>query len=281
LSAYNRLAVIGDPIAHSLSPAMHAAALQAAGIAGSYQAIHVASPELETQVRLLRDQGYRGFNVTVPHKERVVACLDQIDVSAQIGAVNTIVNQQEVLIGYNTDIAGFSRALRSLLPDPTGLRAVVLGAGGSALAVVHALQLERATVTVVNRTVARAEYLASRVSRRMIVLRSGLEAADAIKHADLLVNTTPLGMGDLAALSALPDGSRLSSHTAVFDLVYGRTTPLLAQAAAAGCATADGLEMLVQQGALSFQLWTGIAPDITVMRDACARALEVPTCFAS
>ncbi len=278
---FNRLAVIGDPISHSLSPAMHNAALRAAGIAGSYQAVHVSSPELEAQVHRLRDQGYRGFNVTIPHKERIAACLDQIDASARIGAVNTVVNQQDVLTGYNTDIAGFSRALRSLLPDPTGLHAVVLGAGGSALAVVHALQLERATVIVVNRSVARSEYLASRLSGLIAVHPSGPEAADAIAHADLLVNTTPLGMGHLAVLSALPDGSRLSSHTAVFDLVYGRTTPLLVHAAAVGCPTTDGLEMLVQQGALSFQLWTGIVPELAVMREACARALEVPTCSAS
>jgi len=281
LSRYNRLAVIGDPIAHSLSPAMHNAALHAAGIAGSYRAIQVAGPELEAGVRLLRDQEYRGFNVTIPHKERIAACLDQLDASARIGAVNTVVNQQDALIGYNTDVAGFTRALRSLLPDPTGLRAVVLGAGGSALAVVHALQLEPATVTVVNRSVARAEYLASRLSGPITVQPSGPEAAHAVAHADLLVNTTPLGMGSLAGLSALPDECRLSSHTAVFDLVYGRTTPLLAQAAAAGCPTANGLEMLVQQGALSFQLWTGIVPDLTVMREVCARALEVPTCSAS
>ena len=281
MSLYNRLAVVGDPIAHSLSPAMHNAALRAAGIAGSYQAIQVSSPELEAQVRLLRDQEYRGFNVTIPHKERIAACLDQIDASARIGAVNTVVNQQGALIGYNTDVAGFCRALRSLLPDPTGLHAVVLGAGGSALAVVHALQCERTTVTVVNRSVARAEHLASRLSGRITVRRSGPEAAHAVAHADLLVNTTPLGMGNLVALSALPDDCQLSSHTAVFDLVYGRITPLLAQAAAAGCPTADGLEMLVQQGALSFQLWTGIVPDLTVMREACARALEVPACSAS
>jgi len=281
LSIYNRLAVIGDPISHSLSPAMHNAALHAAGIGGSYQAVHVSSPELEAQVHVLRDQEYRGFNVTIPHKERIAACLDQIDASARIGAVNTVVNQQGVLIGYNTDIAGFSRALRSLLPEPMGRHAVVLGAGGSALAVVHALQLERATVTVVNRSVARAEYLASRLSGPIVVPSRGPEAADAIARADLLVNTTPLGMGRLAALSPLPTGSRLSPHTVVFDLVYGRTTPLLAQAAAASCATVDGLEMLVQQGALSFQLWTGIVPDVTVMREACERALEVPTCCAS
>lgn len=281
MSIYNRLAVIGDPISHSLSPAMHNAALRAAGIGGSYQAVHVSSPELEAQVHVLRDQGYRGFNVTIPHKERIAACLDQIDASARIGAVNTVVNQQGVLIGYNTDIAGFSRALRQLLPDPSGLRAVVLGAGGSALAVVHALQLERVTVTVVNRSVARSEYLASRLSGPIAVRRSDAEAADAIGRADLLVNATPLGMDNLAALSPLPTGSQLSAHTAVFDLVYGRTTPLLALAAATGCPTADGLEMLVQQGALSFQLWTGIVPDLTVMREACERALEVPTCSAS
>ncbi len=277
----NRLAVIGDPIAHSLSPAMHNAALHAAGIAGSYQAIQVSSDKLEAQIHLLRAQGYRGFNVTIPHKERIAAYLDQIDVSARIGAVNTVVNRQGALFGYNTDIGGFSRALRSLLPDPAGLRAVVLGAGGSALAVVHALQVERATVTVVNRSVARAEYLASRVSGSITVLPIGRKAIDAITHADLLVNTTPRGMGHLATLSALPDGCRLSSRTAVFDLVYGRTTPLLTQAAAGGCRIANGLEMLVQQGALSFQLWTGIAPDIPVMREACAHALEVPTCSAS
>ncbi|MDQ2744315.1 MAG: shikimate dehydrogenase, partial [Chloroflexota bacterium] len=138
-----------------------------------------------------------------------------------------------------------------------------------------------ATVTIVNRSVARAEYLASRLSGPIAVRCGGPEVADAIARADLLVNTTPLGMGHLAALSPLPCGSRLSSHTAVFDLVYGRTTPLLAQAATARCATADGLEMLVQQGALSFQLWTGIVPDVTVMREACERALEVPTCCAS
>jgi shikimate dehydrogenase len=274
-----RFAVIGDPIAHSLSPAMHEAALRAAGIPGRYVAVRVESAHLHDVAREFRDGGMRGVNVTIPHKESVIALLDHVSEEARaIGAVNTIVIDGGRLSGFNTDAAGFMRALSTLGGDASPRRSVVFGSGGSARAVAYALARAGGSVAVVSRNPTRAaEWVRALGSQARPVSVS--HSAATIREAECLVNATPLGMSDFPDATPLPSGVHLSSTTVVVDLVYGRSTPLLRAASSAGCVSMDGLEMLVQQGAESFRLWNGVEPDVETMRAACLRALEgVITC---
>jgi shikimate dehydrogenase len=299
----DRYAVIGDPIDHSLSPELQRAAFRAAGIDATYERIRVARSELSSALRALRDRGYRGFNVTVPHKQDVMSLLDDLDSGAvQVGAVNTVVRRGNRLVGHNTDIDGFSAALDALRLDRPVLRATVLGAGGAARAVVAVLVRRDVSVTVLNRTPDRAARLAGdleSLSKPVGAAReppsrppsggfrkapldgvhvSELGAAEAaLARCDLLVNATSLGMGDYANQSPLPDNVSIPPETMVIDLVYGRETPFLQMARRSGCRVQDGIEMLVAQGAAAFRLWTGVNPDIGIMRHACLdRLAEVP-----
>jgi shikimate dehydrogenase len=283
LKKFERFAVIGDPIAHSLSPVMQSAAFKAAHLGAIYEGELVAPSDLGTWVLQARRAAYAGFNVTIPHKETIAVFLDELDDSVRtVGAVNTVVNQAGTLIGYNTDLPGFIATARLLHIELRGRQAVVLGAGGSARAVLRALEKLGAHITLCNRSEGKARTLASQLSipARTAVL-PGPEAKHAIETADILVNTTPLGMSHLP-FSPLPHGTKLDPRTTVIDLVYGPTTPLVRQARAAGCVALDGIEMLVQQGAAAFQLWTGIEPNLEAMRAACRQSLmEVTTCSAS
>jgi shikimate dehydrogenase len=276
MASVNRFAVLGDPIEHSLSPAMHNAALAAAGISGMYEAIRISPPQLGACVQKLRRDGFCGFNVTIPHKEAVAAHLDWVSrPAAQLAAVNTVVSRAGRLRGYNTDVSGFRAALRRLgFPLFRG-DAVIFGTGGSARAVAFALDRMGARVTVVSRDRLRAERLAERLSHGSALVTTDQETLSAsVARAGLLVNATPLGMDHLADLSPLPDTVALSPRATAIDLVYGRATPFLRRAAAEDCRRMDGLEMLVQQGRAAFRLWTGILPDADVMRQACVNRLE-------
>jgi len=279
-----RFAVIGDPIDHSLSPAMQEAAFRSAGIEATYEAIHLRPENLRRGVEALRAAGYRGFNVTVPHKETVAALVDGLAPSAaRARAVNTVVRRGGALEGHNTDGHGFVETLRVHGIQVGGERVVVFGAGGSARAIVHALAGLGAGVVLVNRTEARARELAREVGGRASVLRRDAPGLrDAVLSARLVINTTSLGLGELNGESPLPAGVELPPTAVAFDLVYGSVTPFLRRAAAGGCRTLDGLEMLVQQGAESFRLWTGGEPDLDAMRHACRRELvRREQCFAS
>lgn len=265
-----RFAVIGDPIEHSRSPRMQMAAFRAAGIQATYEPLHVTATELADAVRRLRDGGYIGFNVTIPHKRAMPALLDSMDpIARQTGAVNTVVREGTELIGYNTDVEGFDMALTVLAgPDWRG-RCLLFGAGGAARAVVAALQRRGCEVTVTNRSVESADALAKEIGGEVKILRRLGDLEAAVYSADLVVNATALGMGDLSAVSPLPPGAHFRPGALAIDLVYGRQTPFLIAAIAAGCRVQDGIEMLVQQGAAAFRLWTGIQPDTGVMREAC------------
>jgi shikimate dehydrogenase len=276
----DRLAVIGDPIAHSLSPVMQGAALLSASLPWAFEAHHVLPAELAAWVRRAREAAYRGFNVTIPHKVAIASHLDGIASSAErVGAVNTVVRSGEHLIGHNTDLVGFKQALLALAPDVWGVRAVIFGAGGAARAAVHALTDLEARMTIVNRHVVRAASLAEGLDRTTALGADDPRLATEIEDARLLVNATPLGMSHLADCSPLPAGTQLQPDTVVIDLVYGHPTPLLREAARRSCRCADGLEMLVQQGAESFRLWTGLEPDLEAMRAAChAHLKETQVC---
>ncbi|HYU61499.1 MAG TPA: shikimate dehydrogenase [Solirubrobacterales bacterium] len=265
----NRLAVIGQPIAHSRSPAMHTAAFEALGIADdwSYGAIEASPEEFARRTRELAAEGYVGANVTVPHKRAALEIADRAsDVAREIGAANTLSFDSGEIAAENTDGTGLLAALPSA---PAGMRALVLGAGGAARAAVWALRREGAAVEVWNRTPMRAHELAKSL---------GGEATEAVStpNYDLIVNATSVGMhettpsGGVSGLKPLPvDADGLHDRQVVVDLVYGSDETALVRAARErGAAVIDGLEVLVHQGAESLRIWTGLTPPLEAMRRA-------------
>jgi shikimate dehydrogenase len=262
-----RLGVLGWPVAHSRSPAMHNAALAALGLKDWHYQRLPAPPEVFAEtVAGLPGAGFVGANVTIPHKEAALALADEATADARaIGAANTLAfGAGGAVCASNTDAPGFLAALRGAGRDPAGQTALVLGAGGSARAVVYALrEAGAARVAVWNRTGDRARALASDL---------GVEAADRPIAAELLVNCTSVGLAD-GEFKELPlDADALGTYATVADLVYrAGGTGLVAQAQRRGCTVVDGLEVLVRQGAMSFEAWTGLEAPIDVMRAAAAR----------
>ena len=261
-----RLAVLGHPVAHSRSPAMQNAALAALGLREEwrYEAIDVAPEEFEARVRAMPGEGFAGANVTVPHKAAALALADApTEAAKEIGAANTLVFAAGRVHAHNTDAAGLLAALPG---TPLDARALVLGAGGAARAVVWALVGEGARVEVWNRTASRAEELCSQLGGKPV-------ASPSQADYDLIVNASSAGLGGsdpFAELPLVPSG--FAAGQVVVDMVYGSApSPLLRAAAEAGATTIDGLEILVQQGALSLRLWTDRQPPLEVMR-AAARA---------
>ncbi len=266
-----RLAVIGHPVAHSRSPAMHNAALAALGMGEEwrYEAIDVAPEGFEQRVRAMAAEGFAGANVTVPHKQAALALAEApSEVAREIGAANTLVFG-EAIGAHNTDADGFLAALPA---SPRGKRALVLGAGGAARAVVWALAREGAEVEVWNRTPERAERLCAELGGAPIA-HSGAAAAPEQAAYELIVNTTTVGLEGGDPFTELPlAADRFPAGQTVVDMVYGDApSQLLAAAEAAGASIVDGIEILVQQGALSLQIWTGREAPLDVMR-AAARA---------
>jgi shikimate dehydrogenase len=268
-----RLGVIGWPVAHSRSPAMHNAALAALGMEGwRYQLLPVPPERFTETVRALPGAGFIGVNVTIPHKHTAPALADTASEAAKaIGAANTLTFAPDgAIAAQNTDAPGF---LAALGVSPQGMSALVLGAGGSARAVVWALREAGASeVSVWNRTPERAVALARDLRAR---------AVTAPEAADLLVNCTSVGLesqpANLKQSATEAEGLNLpavtfdqvGNYSHVVDLVYSSSpTPLLAAARAHGARTVDGLEVLLAQGALSFELWTGRRAPLEVMRDA-------------
>lgn len=271
-----KLAVLGQPIAHSRSPAMQNAALRALGLAPewTYEAIEVAPADFERTVRSLAERGFAGVNVTVPHKLAALAVADEASPAArEIGAANTLAFAAGRIEAHNTDAAGIIAALPR---SPAGTRALVLGAGGSARAAVWALREAGARVSVWNRTAERAAALAAEL---------GVEHEEDPRGAfGLVVNATTVGLaeanappgaaaeapeGAVSSLKALPIAADAIPAEVVMDLVYGSSeTQLVVAARAAGAAVVDGLEVLVRQGAESLRIWTGLEPPLDVMRDA-------------
>lgn len=273
----NRFAVIGDPIDHSLSPRMQTAALKAARLDGTYEPLRVATGDLSGAVACLRRTGYRGFNVTIPHKRAIVSLLDRVHPSVEeTGAANTVVLDGDELVGYNTDIEGFDMALKVLAGGDWKGRALVFGAGGAARAVVVALAARGCRIAVTNRTWQAIEALTSEIGAAVTAVREPQELISAVAAAGLLVNATSLGMGDLAGRSPLPADAQFRPGALAIDLVYGHVSPFMKAAEDGGCRVQDGIEMLVQQGAAAFRLWTGAEPNVGAMRIACrARRAEV------
>jgi shikimate dehydrogenase len=260
-----KLAVLGHPVSHSRSPAMQNAALAALGLGDwRYGAIDAAPEAFEMTVRELAEVGYAGVNVTVPHKEAALALASEAsEASRQIGAANTLVFGEAGIEAHNTDADG----LLAALPDPPrGHRTLVLGAGGAARAAIWALNWEGAAVEVWNRTPERAEALCAELGGTAVTVpRQG--------EYDLIVNTSAAGLRGEDPFEHLPlERGEFTDHQTVVDMVYGeRHSRLLKAAEGARAAVVDGLEILVQQGARSLEIWTGMTPDLDVMREAARR----------
>ena len=272
--------IMGHPVEHSLSPVMHNAAFEALGIHAVYVPFQVKPEDLGKATLALRALTVTGVNVTVPHKGAVIEFLDELDPSAkQTGAVNTIVQKNGKLYGYNTDGPGFLLSLQKDGHfDPAGKKVVILGAGGAAAAVAMALAgagVRR--IVIANRNKTRAEILAKRVQRNFDreTLPVALDESRAlywlIRESDLLVNATSVGLKGHRASEHQPE--QPASQTFVFDLIY-RETALLKMAKRRGLKHLDGLGMLVSQGARSFEIFTGKRAPFRVMKNAVEHALK-------
>src|SRR5215212_10702887 len=274
-----RLGVIGNPVAHSLSPALHQPALDERGIPAIYERWHTLGADLASRVESLRDPEILGASVTVPHKIAVMSMIDEVSPAARrAGAVNTIVNRGGALFGDNTDIYGFGVTVSDALGGRTPQIAIVLGAGGAARAVVLALETARAAeIVVANRDDERARKLARDLQPAPVQpMRLDDEfLTRELPLADLLVNATSLGWHPGETPVALPYLDLLPASAVVADLTY-RDTDLLLAAQARGLETADGLSMLVHQGARAFELWTGAPAPVKTML-AAARAARAGT----
>lgn len=273
------LGVIGDPILHSKSPAMHTAALQATGIPGTYVPLHVTADRLQDAIQGVRALGFRGVNVTVPHKVEVMRYVDEIDEGARyIGAVNTIVNDGGRLTGYNTDGIGYIRSLKEeAISGLNGKRVVVLGSGGAARGIIYALLQEGpAKVVVANRTANKAVELAEEWSHLGHIEGVGMdEIEDHLDGVDLLINTTSVGMYPNVEQCPI-EPSRIPHGIVVSDLIYNPLkTKLLKQAELHGCVIHNGLGMFVYQGGYAFEYWTGKAAPIEAMRNAVTGSLSL------
>jgi shikimate dehydrogenase len=259
-----RACVMGFPVAHSRSPLLHGYWLKTLGIAGAYDREAISVADFPTFLQQLPQLGYVGGNVTVPHKEAAFREVAQRDRAAQaIGAVNTVWLENGRLVGSNTDAYGFVAHLDSSLPRWTDVvrRAVVLGAGGAARAIVHGLTGRGIRVALVNRTLGRAEQLATHSGGLASAHPSG-ELSHFLAEADLLVNATSLGMTGKASLQV--DIGPLKRAAIVYDIVYvPLETPLLVAAKARGHPTVDGLGMLLHQAVPGFARWFGATPTVT------------------
>jgi shikimate dehydrogenase len=276
ISARTRVVcVIGDPITHSLSPAMHNAAFRHLGLDYAYVAFHVRPPQLKAAVAGFRALHIAGVNVTVPHKEKILPLLDAVSsTSRRTGAVNTVINRDGRLHGENTDAFGFRRALTEFGVELRGARVVVIGAGGAARAVLVALADARAAeVRLFNRTIGRARRLARLAAPGSMELATTplveLRRAD-LGDVALVVNTTSLGLKG----QRFPSMNYASSSrdTAFFDLIPKAETDFLRAARRARRRVLDGTGMLLHQGAAAFELWTGQPAPITIMRRALRNA---------
>ena len=269
-----RLAVFGDPVAHSASPPMHNAALAKCGIAARYTRLHVRAEELAEAFRLLPRQGFIGVNCTIPHKFAALALVDRADEHARrIGVVNTVVVEGDKLAGYNTDGPGLVRAVRAELgAELRDLRVMVLGAGGGAgRAITMQCAFEKCPrIVLVNRTLEKLGALIAELSAFFPAENLAVsERADAshLAQTDLIINCTSLGMkaGEASPVPA----ELLSARHLIYDTIYtAARTPLLLAGDAVGARGANGLSMLLHQGALSFEIWFQRPAPVEIMRAA-------------
>ncbi|MBA7606681.1 Shikimate dehydrogenase (NADP(+)) [subsurface metagenome] len=273
--------LIGDPVEHSMSPAMHNAAFRETGLDYIYVPCRVKSEDLGKAIEGMKALNIKGLNVTIPHKVAILNLLDKLDPLAEkIGAVNTIVNDDGVLTGYNTDATGFLQPLLERGIEPKYKNIAILGAGGASRAVSFILADSGANLVILNRLeeIDWAEGLASRISQIFDIKVEALELTrenltGVLMEVDILVNATSVGMSP--AIDNTPvTTDLLRPGLLVYDIVYNPVkTKLLTEAEAAGAETIGGIDMLVWQGALAFEKWTGLKAPVKLMKDEAIKLL--------
>ncbi len=271
--------LLGYPLKHTASPAIQNAAFEALGLDALYLVFEVEPNVLEDAVRGFKALALKGFNVTLPYKERVMPLLDRIDRSAQeVGAVNTVKIEEGVLIGYNTDLAGFIAPLKELNLKLCEVKALLVGAGGAAKACLKALINEKCrAITILNRSEQRAVNLAQHYSYPNLKVAKFNEQnlKEALNQADLVINATPVGMYPHVDASIIPK-HLLRSDLIIYDLVYNPIyTKLIRDAMEVGATTILGYKMLLEQAAQSFKIWTGLEPPREVMLEVLKLQLGV------
>ena len=274
--------IIGDPVDHTLSPPMHNAAFRELGLDYVYVPFPVKKDDLKEAVAGLRALGVRGFNVTMPHKVTIIPMLDGLDPLARsIGAVNTVVNENGKLTGFNTDGPGALQALLVGGADPKDRNVVVIGAGGASRAISFLLALHGARLTIFNRKqeldwahdIARSIKDSLKAEVKVAEL-TGAQLKTSLTEASILINATSVGMNPDAGKSLVP-AELINSRLSVFDVIYSpMKTKLLQDAEIAGCRTIGGVELLVWQGVLCFEKWTGQKAPVDIMRRAAVARLE-------
>ncbi len=265
------LGVIGYPIGHSISPAMHNAVLKHLGIEGNYLAFEVEPDSLKDAIFGAKALGFKGLNVTIPFKEEVAKYVKLKGLASRIGVVNTL--DLERMVGYNTDAYGSIRALEERGIDVNNKVALVVGAGGAGKAIAFALLEKGAEVVITNRSPSKGLELVEKLRKYGDCLFYSYEKIEELEgKIDIIVNATPVGM--MGFEERLPVPKNLVKDVVAFDTVYNPPeTPLIKVAKMRGCEVVYGLDMLVYQGAESFKIWTGIEAPIEIMRKAARRAL--------
>ncbi|MEY8191201.1 MULTISPECIES: shikimate dehydrogenase [Bacillales] len=274
--------VMGDPIAHSMSPDIHNDAFEKENIEAVYHHFHVTKEGLNDAVKGMKALGIEGFNITIPHKTSIIPFLDEVDeLALAIGAVNTVVNKNGRFIGYNTDGKGFFKSLcDEISSDIKAKKTLVIGAGGAARAIYFTLVKEGVKqVDIANRTKERAAQLVSdcpydKVSKALSII----EAEESLSQYDLIIQTTSSGMSPELDHSPLKV-DQLKTGAIVSDIIYNPLqTKLLREAGEKGAETQNGLGMFINQAALAFEIWTGIMPDTARMTDIVLNKLGGNTC---
>lgn len=257
------ISLIGHPVEHSLSPQMHNYIYNHMGLNYVYMAFDVQPVDIGESIKGFKALKVKGFNVTVPHKEAVMPFLDHIDPMAElVGAVNTVVSRDGMLIGYNTDGVGFMRSLEYREVDVKNKKALILGAGGACKAVAAALAMRGVRrVTIANRTLQKAEAVAASINHHIAAIAYAISLDDImqLERPDILVNTTPLGMWPYTDGCPMPDECDLSGIELVYDLIYNpEQTLLMKKAVDSGCRAMNGLDMLIWQAIEAIRIWFDI-----------------------
>ncbi|MFW9945716.1 MAG: shikimate dehydrogenase [Candidatus Odinarchaeota archaeon] len=266
------LCVIGHPIEHSMSPIMHNAAIQDLGLDYLYIAFDIPPNKLKEAIKGLKTLNIRGINVTLPYKEKVMKFIDKVDQTAQkIGAINTIKNEDGLLIGRNTDAEGANKALFDAGCEITGKNVVLIGAGGAAKAILYSLASNTNKITIINRSEDRAKKLVNELKNKMDINIESKKydeiiLKEEISNADILINATPIGMFPMIDITPVSK-KIIHKDLFVFDLIYNPLeTKLIKDSKEIGCQTLSGLDMLVNQGALAFEWWTNKKPNLELMK---------------
>ena len=278
------ICIIGHPIEHSLSPLMHNALFEDLKLDYAYLAFDVHSNNLKAAFEGIRALKIEGANITIPHKQEALKYMDELDpLVKEIGALNTVKNENHKLIGRNTDALGAKKALNDANFDLRGKKVILMGAGGAARAICHVIKEEIDELMIINRTINNAKRLAtelekdSRLKIKSFELRNP-SIVNLVQSADILINTTSIGMYPDFTKSPLPKQA-LDEHLSVFDVIYNPLeTQLLKDASDKGCKTLGGLDMLINQGALAFEWWTSKKPNIKLMKEKVIEFLEDKNC---